>query len=375
MKIGFDAKRAFCNATGLGNYSRMVIGGIAAAHPEDELLLFTPRREGRYANLFRHYSNVRVVEPEGWLWRLMPALWRSLAIGKLVRREGVEVYHGLSHELPMGMPATVRQVVTMHDLIVWRYPRQYGFVDRLVYKRKMRSACRRADKVVAVSAQTARDLQRFLEVPESKVELIYQSCDTQFYQPVDAAQRQQVRTRYRLPSQYLICVGTIEQRKNQEAVMRAMALLPTDVSLVVVGRKTRYSRKVYDTVCRMHLEHRVLFLDNVQPGDLPALYAEARASLYMSHFEGFGIPVLESLCCGTPVVAARRASLPEVGGNAALYADPDNADDIARQVKRLLTNPTLCEQLAVASQQRAQSFAAPAIVEQFHALYAQLPEA
>ncbi len=371
MTIGFDAKRAFQNRTGLGNYSRMVITALATQHPEVDIVLFTPRREGDFANHFDSFPQVRIVEPNG-LWRLMPSLWRTLALGSACRCNNVELFHGLSHELPLFMPKKIRQVVTMHDLIAWRYPRQFHAVDRIIYHLKFRHACRHADRVVAVSQQTRHDLIERLHVPEAKIQVVYQSCDPIFYQTVTDAQCNQVRQRYQLPERYLICIGTIEPRKNQVAAVRALALLPADIHLVIVGRRTAYYETVFRAVEECNLQQRVHFLRDAAFADFPALYTAAEAALYVSLFEGFGIPVLEALCCQTPVVAANTSSLPEVGGDAACYADPNSPKDIAEQVNNLLENDTLRSQMREAAVRQRDKFLPERIIADLYAIYSGL---
>ena len=368
MILAFDAKRAFANNTGLGNYSRMVIGGFAKLHPEVTLVLFTPSRKGRYADCFDGYPQVRIVTPRG-LWRLCPSLWRTVAAGFIARRLHVDLYHGLSHELPLFLPRSVRRVVTIHDLIAWRYPHQFHAIDRIIYHLKFRHACYHADKVVCVSRQTERDAVDLLHADPAKTLVIYQSCDPIFQQPVDTDHCRQVRQRYRLPERYILCVGTIEERKNQITAVRSLALLPPDIHLVIVGRRTPYFDQVKQAVEQLQLVERVHFLHNADFADFPALYAAAEASVYPSIFEGFGIPVLESLCCGTPVVAARSSSLPEVGGNAALYAEPDNAEDFADQLRRILDEAPLRQKLIAAAADQCRQFCPEAIVQSLLTLY------
>ena len=360
MKIGFDAKRAYKNNTGLGNYSRMIISSMS---DDDLLYLFTPDTKGRYKDLFSDLKNVSVVTPKG-LWRLVPGLWRTFGIAPQIRRLNLDVYHGLSHELPRGRVGETRLVVSMHDLIVWRYPKQFPLVDRLIYKLKQRHSCRRADTIVAISKQTAHDLVDIMGIDSAKIKVVYQSCDAIFRQPVSDEQRAAVREKYSLPDKYLLCVGTIEQRKNQAAVVEALSLLHSNAHtplqqfphLVIVGRKTAYYDTVAEAVRSYGLESCVHFLNNVDFVDFPALYSEAFASVYMSIFEGFGIPVLESLSCGTPVVASSRSSIPEVGGDAALYADPENSQDIAAKINSLLTDDNLYAKLCSRSVAQASRF-------------------
>ena len=334
MVIGYDAKRAFCNRTGLGNYSRGVIAGVlrAARDKGTRAMLYTPRTDPAFANYFDDVPQAEVRMPQG-LWRCMPNLWRSLAPAQHVHLADVQLYHGLSHELPLFLPADVRKVVTMHDLIVRRYPHYFSLFDRIVHRIKQRHACRVADIVLAISEQTKRDLIDLMHVPEEKIRVLYQSCEPQFWQPVNDAQVDAVREKYGLPRRYIVSIGTVEERKNQFCAIEAMKHLPDDVALIIVGRpRGAYGRRVAVAADG----RRVRLLSGVAFADFPALYAGAVASVYMSRFEGFGIPVLESLCCDCPVVTSNVSSMPEAGGDAALYATPDDHAVVAAHLLHLL---------------------------------------
>lgn len=332
MVIGYDAKRAFCNRTGLGNYSRGVVHGRWSS------VLYTPKITLQWDGV---PEGAAVRRPQG-LWRLMPSLWRTLAPAQHVQADGVQIYHGLSHELPLGLPKKVCKVVTMHDLIVRRYPKYFSVFDRIVHRLKQRHACRVADIVVAISEQTKRDLIDMMGVPEEKIKVVYQSCEPQFWESVrDERSVNSVREKYGLPERYFICVGTVEQRKNQFCAISAVRRMPEDVALVIIGRsRGRYGRFVEAASDG----RRVRLLQGVPFADFPALYAGAVASIYMSRFEGFGIPVLESMCCDTPVVTSNVSSMPEAGGDAALYADPDDVDTVAVLLQHLLDDQNFRQQ-------------------------------
>lgn len=372
MIIGYDAKRAFRNNSGLGNYSRMVIGGVCReGHGMVKSLLFTPTTKGRHTHYFDDIQEVEVRQPRG-LWAMAGGLWRSVWSGLCARREGVDIYHGLSHELPFFLGNGVKKVVTMHDLIVRRYPEFFKPADRIIHRLKMRHACRVADIVIAISEQTKRDLVDMMHVSEEKIRVVYQSCDPIFWNPPSATQPPS-HSAVQLPERYIIAVGTVEERKNQVAAVRALALLPEDVCLVVVGRpRGHYPQQVRRVAKELGVDHRVIFLQNAVFSDFPALYRGAVASVYMSVFEGFGIPVLESLCCDCPVVTSNVSSMPEAGGDAALYAAPDDYRTLAAHLSRLLSDPAFRNSQIEKGRTQRLKFAPEKVSQDMLALYRSL---
>lgn len=372
MIIGYDAKRAFRNNSGLGNYSRMVIGGVCReGHGMVKSLLFTPTTKGRHTHYFSDIQEVEVRQPRG-LWAMAGGLWRSVWSGLCARREGVDIYHGLSHELPFFLGNGVKKVVTMHDLIVRRYPEFFKPADRIIHRLKMRHACRVADIVIAISEQTKRDLVDMMNVPEEKIRVVYQSCDPIFWNPPSATLPPS-HSAVQLPERYIIAVGTVEERKNQVAAVRALALLPEDVCLVVVGRpRGHYPQQVRRVAKELGVDHRVIFLQNAAFSDFPALYRGAVASVYMSVFEGFGIPVLESLCCDCPVVTSNVSSMPEAGGDAALYAAPDDYRTLAAHLSRLLSDPAFRNSQIEKGRTQRLRFAPEKVSQDMLALYRSL---
>ena len=369
MVIGYDAKRAFCNRTGLGNYSRGVIAGVlrVARDNDTRAMLYTPYAEPSFDDYFADMPHAVVRQPQG-LWRCMPNLWRTLAPAQHVYLDDVQLYHGLSHELPLFLPAEMRKVVTMHDLIVRRYPHYFSLFDRVIHRIKQRHACRVADIVVAISEQTKRDLIDLMHVPEEKIRVIYQSCEPQFWQPVSDAQVAAVREKYGLPERYIVSIGTVEERKNQLCTIEAMKQLPDDMALVIVGRpRGAYGRRVAAAAGR-----RVRMLSGVAFADFPALYAGAVASVYMSRFEGFGIPVLESICCDCPVVTSNVSSMPEAGGDAALYAAPDDADAVAAHLIHLASDAAFRQQCIKKGRAWRTRFSPEVVAQQMLDLYRSL---
>lgn len=332
LKIAFDAKRAFNNHTGLGNYSRFVIKGMLDAYPQHVFYLFTPSVKEEYASLVEGYTNVYVISPQNILGKTFKALWRTFGVTGLLNKLGVDVYHGLSNELPANIKSFKgKSVVTIHDLIFLRYPQYYKPIDRRIYKRKFLQACVDADAVVAASAQTASDIQSFLGIDAKKIQVVYQNCDEQFEKKLTNRQLEMAREKYQLPSSYFICIGTIEPRKKQFLVLQAFHQANLSAHLVFVGKQTEYAQQLHQYINQNNLTEKVHFIEGAAFEDFPALYQNAQMAIYASEFEGFGIPVLEAMRSGVNVAVASTSSLTEVGGDAVLYFD--TCDELSEILK------------------------------------------
>lgn len=342
MRIGFDAKRFFLNSTGLGNYSRDLIKGLLEVNTAHDYFLFTPKEVINSRTKFiKDHKNVEVVGPHSFYKRFR-SYWRSVRLEKVLKKFKIDVYHGLSHEIPRNNSINkIKYVVTIHDLIFLRFPENYTVFDRKMYTQKVKYACKNADVIVAISEQTKRDLIDFLDVPEQKISVVYQSCSPIFDVEADYRVQKMVMKKYNLPPYFMLSVGTIERRKNLISLVRAMETMHTKIPLVVVGKKTDYYNEVVNEIEKLGLEDRIIFLENVDFIELPELYQAASLFLYISVFEGFGIPLLEALYSKTPVIAATGSCLEEVGGPASIYVDPENYLDLAVQMDKVLIDEAL----------------------------------
>ena len=337
MIIGFDAKRIVRNGTGLGSYGRTLVNDLAMVD-DMELRLYAPD-QGRIElrNQILNRQNVTFCYPRRTFTSLGKALWRSKGMVSQLQKDGVQVYHGLSGELPHGISRRgIPSVVTIHDLIFMRHPEYYNKVDVKIYTKKFYQTLREADRIVAISECTRRDICELGEIDPSRVDLIYQSCAPRFIEEPDAKKMWQVREHYELPDRYVLCVGSIEQRKNALLAVQALHYLTDDVSLVIVGRETPYADEVREYILAHRLSHRVLMLHGVPDDDLPSLYRMADAFVYPSRYEGFGIPIIEAIRMGLPVVACTGSCLEEAGGPDSLYVSPDDAEALAHALKQVL---------------------------------------
>ncbi len=333
IKIAFDAKRAFNNHTGLGNYSRFVIKGMLDAYPRHTYFLFTPSIKQEYQDLFGEYENVKVVSPQNFLGKTFKALWRTFGVTGVLNKLGVDVFHGLSNELPANIyKFKGKKVVTIHDLIFLRYPHYYKPLDRRIYKRKFLQACVDADVVVAASNQTAKDITSFLGIDANKIKVVYQNCDEQFEEQLTAEKLNAVSKKYNLPEYYFVSIGTIEPRKKQLEVLKAFHQANTNNHLVFVGKQTDYAQLLHQYINQNKLNEKVHFIEGAAFEDFPALYQNAQMAIYASEFEGFGIPVLEALRSGIALAVAHSSSLTEVGGDAVMYFN--NQEELTAILKK-----------------------------------------
>ena len=342
MFIGFDAKRAFANYTGLGNYSRYIISNLSAHFPENSYRLYAPKRKEnpRMIAICRQ-ENISSVFPTG-IYALFSTLWRTSGITTDLFRDGVQLYHGLSNELPVGLHKKgIRSVVTIHDLIFLRYPQFYKALDRMIYTRKFRYACLNADRIVAVSECTKRDIVSYFGVAPDKISVIYQGCDKSFAKKLSAEEKQQVCRKYQLPDTFILNVGTIESRKNLMLAVKALSHIDDSVHLVAIGKKTKYAEDVKKYAIARGLENRLHIFSDVPFSDFPAIYQSAAVFVFPSFFEGFGIPIIEALHSDVPVIAATGSCLEEAGGPHSIYVDPNSEEQLAYNLRKVLCDSDL----------------------------------
>lgn len=363
MRIGFDAKRAFLNASGLGNYSRNTINALHEYAPENQLVLYTPEiRE----NLFDGYLKFEVQSPETRLFKLFKPVWRSYAAAHL-KKQNVELYHGLSNELPHGIHKTnIPSVVTIHDLIFLRYPEFYKLIDRKIYFRKVKYACEAASKIIAISDQTRADIIRFFQVNPSKIEVVYQSVSPVFYKRQET---EKIRQKYKLPSRFILSVGSLEPRKNQLAILKAIKMEKLDIPVVFIGKHTSYFNKMKQLIDENGLSRQIFFLSHINDEELAGLYQMATLSIYISFFEGFGLPVIEAMASGCPVITSNVSCLPETAGGAALLCGPGDISGLGKLIRLINENEVERKTLIENGIERANQFHPKLFAEKMNTLY------
>ena len=376
MRIGFDAKKAAYNFTGIGNYSRGAINALCAYYPSEEYLLFFAG-EGNEEALRRldNCRGIRYCNKSGYGNHIRKEYWRCRGIIKDLQRSGTDIYHGLSNELPFGIASSgIKSVVTIHDLIFLRMPETYDCTSRKILSVKVKYACKHADRIIAISKITKRDIMEYYGVPEKKIDVVYQGCDPIFSRPIDVKTIDAVKEKYGLPEKYILSVGTVEKRKNHISLinMAAHAENGPEIPVVIAGKYTEYQKHLEKMINEYGLQNKVRIINGIPNYDLPALYRGASVFVYPSVYEGFGIPVLEALNAEVPVIAASGSCLEETGGKNSLYFRPDDHEELGSLINRILHEPGLADTMRKSGKEYAARFNGQKIANDLMEVYKKL---
>jgi glycosyltransferase involved in cell wall biosynthesis len=370
MKIGFDAKRFFHNSTGLGNYSRDFIRTLSTFFPDNNYILYNPKKSNRQ---FSNPNGIVVTEaiPDSLLFKKLSSLWRSTFINSQLKKDKIEIFHGLSGELPFGISNKIAKVVTIHDLIFERYPELYSFFDRKIHFSKFSYAAKKADVIIAISEQTKSDILKYIpNIASQKIKVIYQGCNEAFKLEYSEERKSEIQKKFNLPTQFLLNVGTIEQRKNALQIVKAIENI--DTTLVLIGRKTEYYKEIKKCAKEKNIKDKIKHLKNITTEELAIIYQLATIFVYPSIFEGFGIPIIEALYSKTLVITNKDGVFKEAGGENSIYIDVQSTEELTEKIDFLLKNPETRIDLENKGWQFVQKFNDETIANQIHSIYDEL---
>ena len=384
MRIGIDYTAAVNQGAGIGRYTRQLVRALLALDTQDEIVLLaaTPRAARRVAAGGRRLVRTGGAAPESQApnarlirlplsERVLTILWHRLRLPLPVELFGgrLDVFHSPDFALPPVRQA--RTVLTVHDLSFMRVPECSQPSLRAYLLRVVPPSVRRADVVLADSESTRNDVIELLGVGPDRVRVLYPGVDEGFQRVQDAQVLADVRQRYRLPERFVLSVGTLQPRKNLTRLIEAhkQVRADADIELVIAGGAGWMYEGIFRRVEELGLQGAVHFPGYVGDEDLPALYTLADLFVFPSLYEGFGLPALEAMACGTPVVTSDVSSLPEVVGDAALMVDPHDVDALAEAMRRVLGEPSLRSAMIRRGLVRAQSFTWSRAAEELLCLY------
>lgn len=336
MIVGVDGSRAFINQkTGTENYAYQILTHLAKIDTDNNYLVYI--RPGQ--------KIPKQLWPSNFKFKILnfKFMWTQAGLALQTFKDNLDVLFIPSHTLPLIRRPNLKTVITVHDLGAEYLPQTHQLKQRIYLKLMTNYQLQSATHIIAVSHSTKNDLVKLVGLPKDKISVIYEGYNDKLFKPIPYDTLNTILKYYNLePKTYHLFLGTIQPRKNLERLIRAYAKFLKDPTfLVLVGSKGWLSDEIYQLPKKVGIEGHVKFLGYVPDEHLPALYSGAIAFLYPSLFEGFGLPILEAMACGCPVLTSNTSSCPEVAGKAALFVNPQSITNIASNIQQLSTNKQL----------------------------------
>jgi len=360
MKIGIDASLVVGERAGVGFYTASLIEALAALDRHNEYILypfFYHIFDPRFKELKAPAANFSV-RFEGLSEKWVRYLWFRSNIPRHWLLGNVDVLHTTTYCCPLRHPG--KMVTTIYDVSFLHYPEHHTEANRIHCLRGSLDGAVRAERIIAISEHTKRDVIQYLNVPADRIVVTHLAARKEFHPRPQAEVEAYVRERLGLNEPYLLSVGTLEPRKNVRRLIHAYCLLPGDIrnnfQLVIGGGKGWLSSDIYQIVVKMGAESRIRFLGYVPEPDLPWLYCGATCFVYPSLYEGFGLPPLEAMASGIPVITSNTSSLPEVVGDTGLLIDPQSEDSLGSALTKLLSDADLRRGMSERGLERANQF-------------------
>lgn len=365
MNIAFDAQPLVDGQkTGVGYCEAGIVRELMSLYPDNMYTLeyFSFKNAEQKADNLKNFERENCkASPCGWfpgsLYRL---LWNFISIPyRLFFGKQSDITHFFNFHVPPGVSGKTVSIV--HDMAYKAFPETVRFKTKIMLDLSLKRSCRRADRILTVSEFSKRELMKYLSIPEERITVVPNGVDLErFRTNINESIVEKARKAYNIPKDYLLYLGTLEPRKNIERLIEAYAILRAEVgdipALVLAGRKGWMYDSIFEKVNSLGLAQNVIFTGYVADGDAPPLLRGAMAFVFPSLYEGFGMPPLEAMACGTPVLTSDCSSLPEVVGDAAVLVDPYSVEDIAAGMKKLTEDKALRHTLSQKGLIRAKQF-------------------
>lgn len=360
MRIGIDASSILPVRTGVGNYTLNLLKNLMRVDSENDYIIFMNSLTQPMPDLsFLQKPRVKV-KRYYIMGPLLLHLWHFLRFPPIEFFIGkVDLFHSPAGIIPPQLKG--KRIVTIHDLYFMKHPEDTDLLGGKYLRRSLLRHLRKADRIIAVSHSTKAEIIKYFRIPAERIAVIYEGVDFfRFRRIYDSPLLELIRQEYCLPTQFILTVATIEPRKNIEGLLfayrRLKQILNNPPKLVVVGRSGWKSEKVVEAVQQLGLYQDVIFTGYVSDDHLPLIYNNALLFIYPSFYEGFGLPVLEAMACGLPVITSDTPALSEIAGEVAIMVDPNNYYLLAEKMKELITSHKLRSQLSEKSLRQAQNF-------------------
>jgi len=356
MKIGIDIQSTVGKKTGIGFYTEHLLNEFKQEKSID----------------FYGYSSPIKTD----LNSLQRMYWENISLERMAKKDKVDILHvpGFAGPLRKGK---YKKITTVHDLIGIIFPENLGAMSRFYWKKWLPACIKNSDAIISVSEYTKQDIIRLLNIPAEKIHVVLSAAEKKFVPISQQEQLDKIQQKYHLPDKFILNVGSVEPRKNIPGLIKAFASYvkesQSDLNLVIVGKKDWGYDKAYQVATEEEILSRIVFTDYVYDEDLPTIYNLAEFFVLPSFYEGFGLPVLEAMSCGRPVICSNVSSLPEISQDAAILIDPHSVSDLKEALRRLDSSKEIREEYSSRALKRAKEFswedAAAKTVEVYKKIY------
>lgn len=375
--IALDVRKLLRPKTGIGNYISELIDHLIALNSGFKYLLLgdRPVRPGEIPSNCEYVALGRFYREDGKLAQLYSPLWLNVLVSRYLNQRKVALFHGPNFVVPVN--ADCPCVNTVHDLAFLKVPQAYTQIYRRYMIFQVQNAVRHSALVIANSEATKNDLISLMQVPKDKIVVIHHGVNSKFQPRRDFEFLKGIRTRFNLPLRFLLSVGVIEHRKNLETLFRAAKTLIAEGltdGVVLAGKKGLGAEKIRQYAINLDIGDRVHWLGYVADDLLVGLYNLAQCLVYPSWYEGFGMPILEAMACGCPVVASDVSSIPEAAGNAALLFPPSDSNLLEIKLRQLLTSEQLRSEMIIRGRTWVSQFTWEKTAEKHLAVYQKVLE-
>ena len=357
LRIGINARYAQRQITGIERYTVELIRNLARIDAKNRVMLFFNKHE-RIPKLTNNPFFQNYISSFPTTRTSMRILWDQIFLYFEIKKNRLDIFHGPSFVVPILKPKRCKYVTTIHDLSWFYYPESFTFLNRLFFTLFLPRSINNSDMIIADSYSTKKDIIKFFKVSSEKIKVIYLGIDERFKKS-SASEVRNILDKYTLPPDFILSIGSLLPRKNVVNILKAFHALKKKghkEKLVIIGKKAWLYEQIFSVIKEYHLEDDVIFTGYVDDRDLPALYSASELLLFPSLYEGFGLPILEAMACGCPVITSNISSMPEVAGGAAVLVNPKHIDSITQAVDHILLNTGLKDSLIKKGYEQAKKF-------------------
>jgi len=338
MKIGIDAQTTMGQKTGFGFYVKNLVENLKKIDKKNQYFLFKPKASCDFSAPKRF-------------------IWDQIRISKLAKEKKVDILHQPCFSLPLFYGGKI--VATIHDLIAVKYGEDIPFFSRMYFSKWMPLTYKKADAIISISEHTKRDIIKYFRIPEEKITVIYEAANASYKKIDDQKGIGDVRKKYQTGDKYLLHIGTLNPRKNLLFLVDVFSEVikkHKDYNLVIVGKEGWYFDQLYEKVKKLDLKNKIRFTGYIDEKDKAYLYNGASLFVFPSLYEGFGLPPLEAMSCGIPVISSKTSSMPEVVGDAGILLSPNDKKSWIKNINNVLSDKKLQKQMSEKSLERAKYF-------------------